>query len=84
MKENKKVGRSKSRARSPEKRAKQLKRIIDTGRELFITRGANKFKMRDLAEMLEMYQGNLYNYVNSKENYFLQSLQATTKDLEKI
>ena len=70
MAENKKEGRSKPRARSPEKRAKQLKRIIDTGRELFITRGANNFKMRDLADMLEMYQGNLYNYISSKRELF--------------
>jgi len=66
----KKQGRSKPRARSTEKRAKQFQRIIDKGRELFITRGAGKFKMRDVADMLDMYQGNLYNYVNSKRELF--------------
>ena len=48
----------------------QFKRIINAGRELFISSGPHGFKLRQLAENLEMYQGNLYNYVQSKRELF--------------
>ena len=55
-----------NRARSPEAKQKQLKRIIKTGEELFLRKGTEKFSMRELARLLKMSPGNLYNYVTSE------------------
>jgi len=57
---------NKTRARSPEKKAEQFKKIIEEGRRLFLAVGSEGFSIRGIARKLEMSQGNLYNYIQSK------------------
>ena len=56
----------KSRARSQVDKDAQLERIIEEGKNLFVTRGTYGFGMRELARRLDMSEANLYNYVDSK------------------
>ncbi len=65
----------KVRARSKEKKSASMNNIINIGRELFITKGNDGFKMRTLADLLHMQQGNLYNYVKSKRELYFAILQ---------
>lgn len=55
-----------TRARSPEKKKAQMDIVIAVGSELFITKGAEGFTMRELARHLDMSPGNLYHYVETK------------------
>ncbi len=60
-----------TRARSEEKKEEQFDRILETGKELFLKRGAKGFSMRNLAEMLGMTKNNLYNYIESKRELWI-------------
>lgn len=66
---------SKTRARSPEKKAEQFQEIIKEGRKLFLTFGSEGFSMRAIAKKLDMQQGNLYNYVQSKRELWFAVIQ---------
>lgn len=61
----------KTRARAPEKKAEQFKKILDEGREMFVKFGSHGFSMRALARKLGMTQPNLYNYVKSKRELWI-------------
>ncbi len=61
----------KTRSRSPEKKAAQFERIIETGKKLFLEKGREGFSLRSLAKILEMNQNNLYNYVDSKRELWI-------------
>ncbi len=63
--------RKRSRARAPEKKAKQFEQILDTGKELFVKYGTHGFSLRALAKQLDMSQTNLYNYVESKRELWI-------------
>jgi len=61
----------KSRSRSPEKKAQQFERILESGKKLFSEKGREGFSLRGLAKNLDMNQNNLYNYVESKRELWI-------------
>jgi AcrR family transcriptional regulator len=79
---------SKTRARSPEKKAAQFKKIIDEGRKLFLSVGSQGFSMRAIARKMKMEPGNLYNYVASKRELWFAVIRDDfiefTKGMEEI
>ena len=79
---------SKTRARSPEKKEKQFRKIIQEGRKLFLEFGSDGLSMRVLAKKLGMQQGNLYNYVQSKRELWFavitEDFQLFTSKMQKI
>jgi len=60
-----------TRARSEDKKADQLERILEAGKQLFLNKGTQGFSMRNLAGMLDMTKNNLYNYVESKRELWI-------------
>lgn len=62
---------TKSRARTPEKKAKQFDAILEVGKELFVKYGPYGFNLRELARKLDMTQSNLYNYMKSKRELWI-------------
>ncbi len=58
-------------ARSKEEKDKQFQRILDKGRELFVSLGTDGLNTRTLAKHLKMSQGNLYTYVKSKRELWI-------------
>ena len=62
---------TKSRARSPQKKAEQFDKILEIGKEMFVKYGTHGFSTRVLAEKLDMTQPNLYNYVSSKRELWI-------------
>jgi len=60
-----------SRARTPDKKAEQFNKILETGKELFVKYGSHGFSLRALARALKMSQSNLYNYVKSKRELWI-------------
>ena len=68
---NNNSNKKKTRSRSPEKKAAQLERIIEAGKELFLEKGRDGFSLRGLAKILGMNQNNLYNYVKSKRELWI-------------
>jgi AcrR family transcriptional regulator len=59
------------RARSKVKKAIQFEKILEEGKILFLKKGSEGFKMRNLAENLGMSKNNLYNYVISKRELWI-------------
>jgi AcrR family transcriptional regulator len=66
-----KSNKKQTRSRSPEKKAAQFERILETGKELFLEKGRDGFSLRGLAKLLGMNQNNLYNYVGSKRELWI-------------
>lgn len=66
---------SKTRARSPEKKAEKFREIIKEGRKLFLKFGSEGFSMRAIAKKTGMQQGNLYNYIQSKRELWFAVIQ---------
>lgn len=66
-----KSNKKQTRSRSPEKKAAQFERILETGKELFLEKGKDGFSLRGLAKLLGMNQNNLYNYVESKRELWI-------------
>ena len=73
---------SKSRARSDEAKAKQVKKIIETSREIFLNDGFKGFSMRTVANRLGMSQSNLYNYWSSKRELWYAIIRYDFKAFE--
>ncbi|MBD3255528.1 MAG: TetR family transcriptional regulator [Candidatus Lokiarchaeota archaeon] len=75
-------------ARSEEDKQKEFQRIIETGRELFVSKGSYGFSTRALAKKLNMSQGNLYNYVKSKRELWIairnQDFKKLKNEMEQI
>ena len=69
------------RARSEEDKAVQIKKIIDTARELYLN-DKKRFTMRTIARKLGMSQGNLYNYWSSKRELWYAIIKADFKEFE--
>jgi len=61
----------KTRSRSPEKKAAQFERILETGKNLFSEKGTEGFSLRGVAKILGMNQNNIYNYVKSKKELYI-------------
>ncbi|MFX1501361.1 MAG: TetR/AcrR family transcriptional regulator, partial [Promethearchaeota archaeon] len=62
---------SKTRSRTPEKKAARFEKILEAGKKLFIEKGRDGFSLRGLAKVLGMNQNNLYNYVESKRELYI-------------
>ncbi|MHA1884102.1 MAG: TetR/AcrR family transcriptional regulator [Promethearchaeota archaeon] len=60
-----------TRSRSPEKKAAQFERILETGKQLFSEKGTEGFSLRSVAKTLGMNQNNIYNYVESKKELYI-------------
>ncbi len=79
---------SKKRARSPEKKATQFQKILTEGRKLFLKYGSEGFSMRAIAKKVDMQQGNLYNYVQSKRELWfaviLEDFQKFTENMKAV
>jgi AcrR family transcriptional regulator len=73
---------SKSRARSDEAKAEQIKKIIETSREIFLKDGFKGFSMRTVANRLGMSQSNLYNYWSSKRELWYAILRYDFKEFD--
>ncbi|MBN1802266.1 MAG: TetR/AcrR family transcriptional regulator [Candidatus Lokiarchaeota archaeon] len=59
----------KTKARTEEEKAEQYERILDAGKELFISGGG--FSMRALARKLGMSEAFVYNYISSKRELWI-------------
>ena len=66
---------AKTRARSPIKKAEKFEEILKEGRNLFLKHGSEGFNMRAIAKKVDMQQGNLYNYVQSKRELWFAVIQ---------
>lgn len=73
---------SKSRARSDEAKAEQIKKIIETSREIFLKDGFKGFSMRTVANRLGMSQSNLYNYWSSKRELWYAIIRYDFKEFD--
>jgi len=61
----------KTRSRSPEKKAQQFEKILETGKQLFQEHGREGFTLGGLAKKLDMNKNNLYNYIESKRELWI-------------
>ena len=73
----------KKRARSEEAKEKQFKRIVDTGKELFLEYGPGGVSMRSLAKKLNMGQASLYTYIQSKRELWFAIMRNDFSIFEK-
>lgn len=60
-----------TRSRSPEKKAQQFEKILETGKQLFQEHGQDGFTLGGLAKKLDMNKNNLYNYIESKRELWI-------------
>ena len=65
---------------SARKRLEQFQKMIDVGRDLFGRRGSFGFSTHELARRLNMSQGNVYNYVESKRELWLAIRKEDYRD----
>ena len=66
------VGEKAKRARSEKDKKRVYDSIISKGREMFVEQGSEGFSLRGLARELNMTHGNLYNYVDSKRDLWIE------------
>ncbi|MFX1575472.1 MAG: TetR/AcrR family transcriptional regulator [Promethearchaeota archaeon] len=75
-------------ARSTEDKKRQFQKIIEEGRKLFVSRGTHGFNTRALAKRVNMSQGNLYNYIQSKRELWIairhDDIKKFKEDMEHI
>ena len=57
--------------------------IINSGRELFYSKGFKYTKVSDIAKMAGIGTGTFYNYYSSKEKLFLDIYIKESKDVQK-
>jgi len=79
MVKNKKI---KKPARSDEDKEKVYQKIIEEGRKLYVKKGTYGFSTHKLAERLNMVQGNLYNYFESKRELYIAIRSEDFKKLK--
>lgn len=61
----------KTRSRSPEKKAQQFEKILESSKQLFQEHGRDGFTLGGLAKNLDMNKNNLYNYIESKRELWI-------------
>jgi len=69
-------------ARTDEEKERLKERIIEEGRNLFVSKGAYGFSTHALAKKLKMSQSNLYNYFESKRELYIAIRRADIKKLK--
>lgn len=71
-----------------EKKESQLKYLIETGKQLFLTYNSAGFSLRSLATLMKMTPANIYNYVKNKRELWyailLHEYRLIEKDVWKI
>lgn len=60
------------------------KKIISSGRELFMKDGFRKTSMREVARLSEVSTANIYNYFKNKEELFQSVVQVALDSYEKF
>jgi AcrR family transcriptional regulator len=75
-------------ARTDEEKEKLKERIIEEGRNLFVSKGSYGFSTHALAKKLKMSQSNLYNYFKSKRELYIairrEDIRKLKTDIESI
>lgn len=61
-----------TRARSPEKKQERFQQIMDVTNQLFLNHSYHDITLTTIAKELNWSRGNLYKYVNTKEEIFLE------------
>ena len=61
-----------TRARSPEKKQERFQQIMDVTNQLFLSHSYHDITLTTIAKKLNWSRGNLYKYVNTKEEIFLE------------
>lgn len=61
-----------TRARSPEKKQERFNQIIEVTNDLFLKHSYHDITLTTIAKALNWSRGNLYKYVNTKEEIFLE------------
>ena len=61
-----------TRARSPEKKQERFNQIMEVTNDLFLKQSYHDITLTTIAKALNWSRGNLYKYVNTKEEIFLE------------
>ena len=61
-----------TRARSPEKKQERFNQIMEVTNDLFLKQSYHDITLTTIAKTLNWSRGNLYKYVNTKEEIFLE------------
>lgn len=61
-----------TRARSPEKKQERFNQIMEVTNDLFLKQSYHDITLTTIAKALTWSRGNLYKYVNTKEEIFLE------------
>lgn len=61
-----------TRARSPEKKQERFNQIMEVTNDLFLKHSYHDITLTTIAKALNWSRGNLYKYVNTKEEIFLE------------
>lgn len=69
-------------ARTDEEKERLKERIIEEGRNLFVSEGSYGFSTHALAKKLKMSQSNLYNYFESKRELYIAIRREDIKKLK--
>lgn len=69
-----------TRARSPEKKQERFNQIMEVTNDLFLKQSYHDITLTTIAKALNWSRGNLYKYVNTKEEIFLEIYLAKQKE----
>ena len=69
-----------TRARSPEKKQERFNQIMEVTNDLFLKHSYHDITLTTIAKALNWSRGNLYKYVNTKEEIFLEIYLAKQKE----
>jgi AcrR family transcriptional regulator len=79
---NEKATNKKQRARSKRAKDEKFQKILQTAAELYFKNGKKGFNLRTLAGMLGMSNSNLYRYVESKRELWIEIRRIYFKELQ--
>lgn len=69
-----------TRARSPEKKQERFNQIMEVTNDLFLKHSYHDITLTTIAKALNWSRGNLYKYVNTKEEIFLEIYLAKQEE----
>ena len=69
-----------TRARSPEKKQERFNQIMEVTNNLFLKQSYHDITLTTIAKALNWSRGNLYKYVNTKEEIFLEIYLSKQKE----
>lgn len=68
-----------TRARSPEKKQERFNQIMEVTNDLFLKHSYHDITLTTIAKALNWSRGNLYKYVNTKEEIIFRNLSFKTR-----